>query len=705
MRRLEVLILVAIGASLPRQPSRADEPIDRHALVTRHNITVHAPDPNGAMALGNGGFAFNFDITGLQTFPDYYAKTMPIGILSNWGWHRFPNPDGFSLDNYLMTTMARRDRPLVYPGTSLSNPSPAAAYLRGNTHRFGLGRIGLEMTKADGSAVTITDLKNIDQQLDLWNGHAASSFEVDGIPVRIQTAIHPARDEVGISVESPLIAAGRLKVRIAFPYALYSFGPEYQDWSKPEAHQTELIRHGTNAADFSRTLDDTHYFVRAKWSDDATLAETGPHQFLLSSSAPRIEMTAWFSPQPLDSEADSVAAVQSASSEHWQKYWSTGGAVDLSNNTDPRAAELERRIVLSQYIMAAQEAGSLPGQETGLADNSWFGKFHMEMYWWHAAHWPLWGRPEILEKSLQSLKQMMPPGQAMARREGCEGVKWSKMTDPSGIESPSSIGPVLVWQQPHPIYLAELLWRAHQDRATLEKYQDIVFQTADYMATFVDFDPERKQYILGPAVACADEKHPDFAHTINPTMELGYWKWGLETAQQWRTRLNLPRNEKWDDVIQHLAPLTVRDGVYPALELPEETKPSRMATWLFGVLRGRDVDRDVMRNTLRGVLDDARWRSQEDQTWGAAMVAMCAARLGEPETAVDLLVGNPPNESFRPSGYAIRRPQQTPMNMPANGGWLAAVAMMASGWDGNTEHAPGFPKNWKVRYEGLAPMP
>src|SRR5262249_24072441 len=152
-----------------------------------------------------------------QTFPDYYAKTMPIGILSNWGWHKFPNPDGYTLDNYPMTTMARRDRPLVYPGTSLSNPSPAAAYLRGNPHRFGLGRIGLEMTKTNGSPVEITDLKNIDQKLDLWSGLATSSFEVEGVPVQVQTAVHPTRDEVGIRIDSPLIAAGRLKVRIAFP--------------------------------------------------------------------------------------------------------------------------------------------------------------------------------------------------------------------------------------------------------------------------------------------------------------------------------------------------------------------------------------------------------------------------------------------------------------------------------------------------------
>jgi hypothetical protein len=45
------------------------------------------------------------------------------------------------------------------------------------------------------------------------------------------------------------------------------------------------------------------------------------------------------------------------------------------------------------------------------------------------------------------------------------------------------------------------------------------------------------------------------------------------------------------------------------------------------------------------------------------------------------------------------------MYTPANGAWLSAAAMMAAGWDGNTDRAPGFPKNWKVRYEGLAQAP
>jgi hypothetical protein len=296
----------------------------------------------------------------------------------------------------------------------------------------------------------------------------------------------------------------------------------------------------------------------------------------------------------------------------------------------------------------------------------------------------------------------MPPSAAMAKREGCIGVKWPKMTDPSGTESPSGVGPVLVWQQPHPIYLAELLWRARRDQATLDRYKDIVFQTADYMASFVDYDAGRKEFVLGPGVSSGDEKHTDVLHNLNPTMEIVYWKWTLQIAQQWRQRLHLPRDAKWDDVIDHLAKPTVRNGVYPALEIPVEDKPAFLTTFMYGAIPGPDVDVEVMRKTLHATQSPA---PQNAVTWGTAMAAMCAARLDEPDRAVDLLVGPYDQNPFRPSGYTVRRPDQTPMYMPANGGWLTAAAMMAAGWDGSIGNAPGFPKSWIVRSEGLLPLP
>ena len=45
-------------------------------------------------------------------------------------------------------------------------------------------------------------------------------------------------------------------------------------------------------------------------------------------------------------------------------------------------------------------SGTYPPAETGLTYNSWFGKFHLEMHWWHAVHFALWQREDILEKQM-----------------------------------------------------------------------------------------------------------------------------------------------------------------------------------------------------------------------------------------------------------------------------------------------------------------
>src|SRR5438105_7882639 len=54
-----------------------------------------------------------------------------------------------------------------------------------------------------------------------------------------------------------------------------------------------------------------------------------------------------------------------------------------------------------------------------------------------------------------------------------------------------SIGPLLIWQQPHPISYAELCYQTHRDRPTLERYGEIVFETADFMASFAFFEDRK----------------------------------------------------------------------------------------------------------------------------------------------------------------------------------------------------------------------
>ena len=62
------------------------------------------------------------------------------------------------------------------------------------------------------------------------------------------------------------------------------------------------------------------------------------------------------------------------------------------------------------------------------------------------------------------------------------------------------------------------------------------------MASYATWDTNTRRYVLGPVLQCAQEIFPK-DHTFNPTFELTYWRWGLETAQQWRQRLGLPREK------------------------------------------------------------------------------------------------------------------------------------------------------------------
>ena len=85
-----------------------------------------------------------------------------------------------------------------------------------------------------------------------------------------------------------------------------------------------------------------------------------------------------------------------SSRKGWAEFWRSGAAIDLSQSTDNRWKELERRVVLSQYLMKINEAGSYPPQESGLVNNGWYGRFHFEMIWWHGVHYALMEQMAII---------------------------------------------------------------------------------------------------------------------------------------------------------------------------------------------------------------------------------------------------------------------------------------------------------------------
>ncbi|HEV7994150.1 MAG TPA: hypothetical protein VGP25_20150 [Gemmatimonadaceae bacterium] len=693
-------------ADASREPAAA-EPVDRRARLARHAPVVRTFESFSALSVGNGAFAFTADATGLQTFPDEY-KELPLATQAEWGWHSYPNPERVEPNDALASYDAH-GRPVTY--MSAQN-GPAGKWLRENPHRLSLARIGFVLTRADGSGVRPVDLVGVVQRLDLWTGTIESRFTLDGRSLRVLTAVHPSRDLVAVRIESAELDPKRLAVRIAFPYGGATHTGDPADWSHPELHETEIAERDRHSVVVHRRLDSDEYWLRAGWTEGGALRQAGPHALVLEPSAGTsvFECVFDFSAKRERDVLPSAGATLAASASHWQRFWTDGATLDLSGSTDPRATELERRIVLSEYLTAIQCAGTRPPQETGETFNSWFGKAHLEMHWWHAAHFALWGRSAMLERSLPWYSQILPRARETAARQGYRGARWPKMVGPDGRESPSGIGVFLIWQQPHPIYLAELVYRARPERAVLERYRNVVFASAEFMASYPFWEQSGRRYVLGPPLIPAQESHPPKT-TFNPTFELAYWAFGLETAQRWRERLGLGREPQWDRVIRGLSPMPMRDGVYVNAESAPTTftdadqrrdHPTLLGA--YGFVASPRVDRAAMRRTLHRVMETWQW--EETWGWDYPLVAMTAARLGEPSIAIDALLMETQKNRYHANGHNYQRPGLT-IYLPGNGGLLSAVATMAAGWDGAPrQNAPGFPRErWTVRGEGLRGLP
>jgi hypothetical protein len=690
--------------------------IDRQAVVVRHNPVVRHVDYCAPLTVGNGGFAFTADITGLQTFSDdYYRAGIPLETLSRWAWATDDNPAGYKLADANRDYVQADGRNVGYPTRS---STPAGDWLRRNPRDQPLGQLALEWDKPDGAPFTPADVQEPRQTLDLWRGIITSHYRLGGVPVSVTTACDPRSDTVAVRIESELVAQGRLHARLAFPRG---HDPAVKntpalDWSHPELHTSSLARPGL----IERRVSHATYYVAC----DRDYVPVASHVFRINGQAGErvLEFALRFSSRAPQLPLPTVAGVLAASAAHWEKFWREGAAVDFAGSTNPLAAKLEERVVLSQYLTAVQCAGDVPPQESGLTASTWYGKHHTEMIWWHTAPFALTGHAALLEKNLEWFRQHLPEARALAASRGLPGARWAKMVGPDDRESPGG-NPLIVWNQPHPIYLCELLYRNAPTPVTLAKYRDLVLETAETEAAMLHFDPKRGVYGLGPPLWIVQEIY-DPATSQNPGFELAYWRWSLGIAQLWRERLGLARDAKWDDIRAHLAPLPERDGKYVALESHPDTWENPASRndhpemlMALGLLPGEGVDRATMNRTFDAVLTQWDWAAKI-WGWDYPMIAMTATRLGRPDAALDILLRDGPNNRYTPNGHCPQRSDtgQTPgqpgrseiaVYLPANGAFLSAVALMLAGWDGCTERYPGFPKDgtWTIQAEGWQPLP
>ncbi|PYH89348.1 hypothetical protein BO71DRAFT_110435 [Aspergillus ellipticus CBS 707.79] len=714
----------AAGTS-PKSPPR-QIPIDRSQVVSRFNPVRNASSTSTPMQVGNGNFAFGADITGLQTF-------LPYNTLSSWGWHNSSLPANSSPSDFTGLDWWTHGRLVNY---DMPNPaeSEISQWLIANPHRINLVRIGFVFLGRDAN-FTEEDLpEDRSQVLDIYHGVLRSSFTVDGHTSTVWTCVDPLSDTVAVRVKSNLLSLGQLGLFFDYPYATDKNkfeAPFVGDWDAVDNHTTVLrFANGENQAQIRHTLDNTTYLSSVQWNRSAASITKvdDSHRYILrptGNSSREFELTASVSPNATSQSPLFFDTVVARSQQWWQSYWETGAFVDLTGTDNTTAIEIQRRVILSQYLLAVNEAGKDPPQESGLVNNGWHGKFHMEMYLWHSSHWTPWGKLPLLERSIGVYERFLPSSLQRAADQGYAGTRWGKMSDPSGRSAPGEINALLIWQQPHVFYFAEAEYHfarstGQETRDIFTKWDHIPTESADFMASYDFWNSSTGVYDLGPPMYPVSENTPPNS-TCNPTFELAYWHFGLDTAIAWKTRLGQPPPSSWKHVKDRLAPLptmlaknssgdevltyTLYEGIPDMWTDPDTVTDHPALTGIYGLLPPSSVVNETIVAATAAEVGRV-WNFTDCWGWDFPMLAMNVARLGDVEDAVRYLVHA--NFEFDDVGMPVGSKAPTPY-FPGSAALLLAVGMMAGGWDaaGNASWqgmAPGFPSPWKVKAEGFQRM-
>jgi hypothetical protein len=623
---LLALIVTVVVRSAPVE-------IDRECVVSRHFPKVTA-SANGSwskedfLAIGNGQFGLAVDVTGLQTFGGDAA----LCLLSDMHWFTAPwdapgDPFTAAMEEGVFIELETRtaqgtNRTVKYP---MNNTGKAAQWLAANPSRMDLGQLSfVQLTSAAAagrppSLLLPSEITQLSQRLDTWRGMVTSNWThaPSGIDVEAKTMVDMASSSISLEVT---VTEPGLGVQIAFAYPGSGFAG-CRDFTRPSQHSTVVTARSPDGSSITlhRTIELEEHTVQCRGNNGswgALAFSAPPHHFVFTPSTAAAGFTlscTWSDPgQPLQSRRSppvggwSSSAIAVRTAAEWRRFWTSGAFLDLqgggggsSSRATAHAQELERRVVLSQYLMRAMEWGPLPPQETGLFHNSWHGKHHQEMRYWHQAHHAMWGRTEPLERSDQWYIDSLPNASWYAQYQGYDGARWPKAcgvpnprysnTLPPSQRSngtavywdwPGPISTILIWDQPHAIWVSELQYQACAvkdgrtrlacEAETLQRLRHVVHLTATFMASYLSYDAADGKFHVGPPVAGAAEsgQQGSSAQSISdPTFELTQFAVTLTVANRWRARLGQPPNATWAHQVSQLAPA-------PQVSAPSSAAPS-----------------------------------------------------------------------------------------------------------------------------------
>lgn len=584
--------------------------------IIKYNLKFNHIDSKNPVTIGNGDFAITLDQTGTQSLYEIY-KDIPLSTMSNKNWFYKDKKD---------------IKPSYVDGKAymLFNLDNDPNYQINRQYPFKYSFMQILLYDND-KLIDINNIKDVKQELDLYKGIVTSSFNYKEKINKTISFIYQDHDEFNFKLQSD-----NLNLALKFNYPSYT----------KNGYRLDILPNVLVKEDRITLLYDDKNSLSFK---------------LKSSSKYQIVENALIFDD--NNVSFSLALDEIKEGKLLDEFWKCDNGIIIDNE------ELVKKMVLSKYLLHVNSTGIYPPQESGLTYNCWNSKFHLEMHLIHSL-WNIYNNHVgDLVKSFDYYLSIMPSSLKRASLNGYKGLRFPKMTGPDGEDSPSNIGPLLIWQAPHILFMLQEIYYLYNKENIIKKYEPLISGTIDFMISFLTLKDSKYQ-MLDPLLEACESIPLDRCQ--NPSFELEYWRYTLERQPKIDTVLYGHQRYDYLDITSKIITPKEDDGIYlktyGVIDKYDLYKDHPTEGFLMSFFKSKIVDKEKMVKTIDYILKNMDLSSYWG--WDFPFLGLSLLNCGEIEKSIEVTQLNTINNQYLYNGYNTSPRDDLKAYLPGNGAFL-----------------------------------
>lgn len=584
--------------------------------IIKYNLKFNHIDSKNPVTIGNGDFAITLDQTGTQSLYEIY-KDIPLSTMSNKNWFYKDKKD---------------IKPSYVDGKAymLFNLDNDPNYQINRQYPFKYSFMQILLYDND-KLIDINNIKDVKQELDLYKGIVTSSFNYKEKINKTISFIYQDHDEFNFKLQSD-----NLNLALKFNYPSYT----------KNGYRLDILPNVLVKEDRMTLLYDDKNSLSFK------LKSSSKYQI--------VENTLIFDDNNV---SFSLALDEIKEGKLLDEFWKCDNGIIIDNE------ELVKKMVLSKYLLHVNSTGIYPPQESGLTYNCWNSKFHLEMHLIHSL-WNIYNNHVgDLVKSFDYYLSIMPSSLKRASLNGYKGLRFPKMTGPDGEDSPSNIGPLLIWQAPHILFMLQEIYYLYNKENIIKKYEPLISGTIDFMISFLTLKDSKYQ-MLDPLLEACESIPLDRCQ--NPSFELEYWRYTLERQPKIDTVLYGHQRYDYLDITSKIITPKEDDGIYlktyGVIDKYDLYKDHPTEVFLMSFFKSKIVDKEKMVKTIDYILKNMDLSSYWG--WDFPFLGLSLLNCGEIEKSIEVTQLNTINNQYLYNGYNTSPRDDLKAYLPGNGAFL-----------------------------------